>query len=218
MQPFRVKPHSNVLWTMPSIPESHKRNIFKYRTGQIWNKNMAFQRHVPYMPGQPRARDTCCPLCRGDDSQGHMFGSCMHPDMSKQYIARHDKAMRTIIQAFTKGQCGSHYLIADVGKIEGLKDIRVHSKIVPALVLPDRCLLARGFGPYGGEGFLAEESSRHVEQDEAGHDDSTNDNGRTTAVHDDKSGSTLTALTPVTPDGSPRSIKIVEGGYCPDTS
>jgi hypothetical protein len=48
----------------------------------------------------------------------------MHPDMSKQYIyiARHDKAMRTVIQALTKGQCGSHYLIADVGKIEGLKD------------------------------------------------------------------------------------------------
>ncbi len=54
----------------------------------------------------------------------------MHPDMSKQYIARHDKAMRTVIQAFTKGQCGSHYLIADVGKIEGLKDIGVHSKRV----------------------------------------------------------------------------------------
>ena len=79
---------------MPSIPESHKRNIFKYRTGQIWNKNIAFKRRMPYMPGQPIARDTRCPLCRGDDSQGHIFGSCMHPDMSKQYIARHDKAMR----------------------------------------------------------------------------------------------------------------------------
>ncbi len=43
VQPFRVKPHSDALWTMPSIPESHKRNIFKYRTGQIWNKNMAFE-------------------------------------------------------------------------------------------------------------------------------------------------------------------------------
>ena len=45
----------------------------------------------------------------------------MHPDMSKQHIARHDKAMRTVIQAFIKGQCGCHYLIADVGNIEGLK-------------------------------------------------------------------------------------------------
>ncbi len=47
--------------------------------------------------------------------------------------------MRAVIQAFTKGQCGSHYLDADVGKIEGLNDIGVYSKRVPAFVLPDRC-------------------------------------------------------------------------------
>ncbi|DBB05712.1 TPA: hypothetical protein ACH3X1_012316 [Trebouxia sp. C0004] len=34
--------------------------------------------------------------------------------------------MRTVIQAFTKGQCGGHYLIANVGKVEGLKDMGVH--------------------------------------------------------------------------------------------
>ena len=92
----------------------------------------------------------------------------MHPDMSKQYIARHDKAMRTVIQAFTKGQCGNHYLIADVGKTEGLKDIPigVHSKRVSAFLLLDRCLQARGFGPCDGEGFLAGVSRSHTEQDE----------------------------------------------------
>jgi len=74
--------------------------------------------------------------------------------MSKQYIARHDKAMRTVIQAFTKGQCGSHYLIAEVGKIEGLKDMGVHSKRVPAFVLPDRFIQARGLDPTVGRGFL----------------------------------------------------------------
>ena len=65
----------------------------------------------------------------------------MHPDMSKQYIFSNDKAMRTVIQAFTKskGQCDSVCLIADVGKVEGLKDMGVRSKRVPALVLPDRC-------------------------------------------------------------------------------
>ena len=46
VQPFRVKPHSYALWTMPSIPESHKRDIFKYRTGQIWNKKIAFKRRM----------------------------------------------------------------------------------------------------------------------------------------------------------------------------
>ena len=56
MQPFRVKPHSDALWTMPSIPESHKRNIFKYKTCQIWNKNIAFKRCMLYMHGQPIAK------------------------------------------------------------------------------------------------------------------------------------------------------------------
>ena len=35
--------------------------------------------------------------------------------------------------------------------------------------------------------------------------------------YDDNSGSRLTPLTPAMPTGNPRSIKIVEGGYCPDT-
>jgi len=64
------------------------------------------------------------------------------------------KATRTVIQAFTKGHFGSHYLIADVGKIEGLKDIGGHSKRVPAFVLPDRFLQARGLDPMVERGFL----------------------------------------------------------------
>jgi len=40
--------------------------------------------------------------------------------MKKQYLARHDKAMRAVVQAFTKGRLGSFYLIADVGQLEGL--------------------------------------------------------------------------------------------------
>ena len=35
--------------------------------------------------------------------------------------------------------------------------------------------------------------------------------------HDDNSGSRLAALPPMMPDGNARSIKTVEGGYCPDT-
>jgi len=34
--------------------------------------------------------------------------------------------------------------------------------------------------------------------------------------HDDNSGSRLTPLTPMMPNGNPRSIKIMEGGYCYD--
>ena len=35
--------------------------------------------------------------------------------------------------------------------------------------------------------------------------------------HDDNSGSRMTPLTPMMPNGNSRSIKIVEGGYCSDT-
>ena len=48
VQPLRVRPHSDAMWTMWTTPDSRRR----YRTGQIWNKNMAFQQHVPFMPGQ----------------------------------------------------------------------------------------------------------------------------------------------------------------------
>jgi len=138
----------------------------------------------------------------------------MHPDMSKQYIARHDKAMRTVIQAFTKGQCGSHYLIADVGKIEGLKDIGVHSKRVPASVLPDRCLQARGLDLTVERGATDTRSKMRPDLTIL---EMTMAEQQQHLRHDDNSGSRLTPLTPVMPNGNPRSIKIVEGGYCPGT-
>ncbi len=143
----------------------------------------------------------------------------MHPDMSKQYIARHDKAMRTVIQAFTKGQCGSHYLIAEVGKIEGLKDMGVHSKRVPAFVLPDRFIQARGLDPTVGRGFLQRGAAdtRSKMRPDMMIVEMTTAEQQQYLRHDDNSGSRLTPLTPVMPNGNPRSIQIVEGGYCPDT-
>lgn len=77
------------------------------------------------------------------------LGQLMHSWMHEQkYTARHDTAMwimyyllihpgvpglpccqahllstmRIVIQALSKGQCGSHNLIADVMEIEGLED------------------------------------------------------------------------------------------------
>ena len=42
-----------------------------------------------------------------------------------------------LINEFTKGSKGSQYLIADVGTVDTLKSIGVHSKRIPKLVLPD---------------------------------------------------------------------------------
>ena len=45
--------------------------------------------------------------------------------------------MRMLIKECTKGPKGSHYLIADVGTVDTLKSIGVHSKRIPEFVLPD---------------------------------------------------------------------------------
>ena len=99
--------------------------------------------------------------------------------------------------------------------LERLKErVGVHSKTVPAFVLPERCLQARGLDPTAERGFLqggaADTWSKMrpdmmiVEQQQY-------------LRPDDNSGSRLTPLTPVMPNGNPRSIEIMEGGDCSDT-
>ena len=61
---------------------------------------------------------------------------CTHADMKKQHIARHDAVMRMLTKEFTKGSKGSHHLIADVGAVDTLKNIGMHSKQIPKFV-PD---------------------------------------------------------------------------------
>ncbi len=126
--------------------------------------------------------------------------------------------MRTVIQAFTKGQCGSHYLIADVGMIEGHKDIGMHSTVVPAFVLPDRCLQARRLNPTVERGFLQRGAADlwSKMRPDMMIVEMTMAERQQYLRHYDNSGSRLTPLTPVMPNGNPRSITIVEGG-CPDT-
>ena len=61
----------------------------------------------------------------------------LHADMKKQHIARHDGMMRMLIKKFTKGTKGSHYLIANVGTADTLKDVGAHSKRIPKFALPE---------------------------------------------------------------------------------
>ena len=53
------------------------------------------------------------------------------------YIARHDKAMRKLLNQVLSGKHGAHYLIADVGTSEGLKQLEVHNKRIPPFILED---------------------------------------------------------------------------------
>lgn len=67
--------------------------------------------------------------------------------MKKLHIARHNIMMRMLIQAFNKGQLGSHYLVADVATVDKLKNIGVHNTRVPDFVLPDLHLRNLGMEP-----------------------------------------------------------------------
>ena len=51
--------------------------------------------------------------------------------MKAMYIARHDKAMRKILKQVVQGQHGSFYIVANVGTLEGLQQLGVHSKRIP---------------------------------------------------------------------------------------
>jgi len=95
----------------------------------------------------------------------------------------------------------------------------VHSKRVPAFVLPDRCLQARGLDPTVERGFLqggAADTRSKMSPDMMTVEMTTAEQQQY-LHHDDNSGSRLIPLTPVMPNGNPRSIKIEEGGYCSDT-
>ena len=107
--------------------------------------------------------------------------------------------------------CNIWHIVHD--QIE-LPDIGVHSKRVPAFVLPDRCLQARGLDPTVERGAADTRSKMRPDMMLL---EMTTAEQQQYLRHDDNSGSRLTPLTPLMPNGNPRSIKIVEGGYCSDT-
>ena len=159
---------------------------------------------------------------RQEDSGGHIddiLGGCLHREMKKLYIARHDKAMRAVVQAFTKEQLGSFYLMADVGQLEGLKELGVHSNRVPAFVLPGRYLQNRGLDPQVERGFLqrGEEDSRSKMRPDMMIVELTTSEQQTYIPSDDTTGVTLPTLPAIKQDGKARRKWIVEGGYCSDT-
>ena len=74
------------------------------------------------------------------------------------------------MQAFTEGKHASFYPIADVGKEEGLRELGVHSRRVPPLILPDECLPSESPRPQTGMGLLQRRGGRLQQQDQTRHD------------------------------------------------
>ena len=217
--PHHVKICSDAFWHMPSISEPMKRNAVNYRNGQLYNKKLACMRKQAYLPWEGIARDSRCPLCSDEDSWGRVLGGCLHGDMKKQYIARHDKAMRAVVQTFTRSKHGIFYLIADVGREEGLKELGVHSKRVPSYVLPDEYLQKLGVDLLACRSLLQREEAgcRSKMRPDLMIVEMTTAEQKIYLQQDNRSGRNVHALFPQMPNGGPRRIWIVEGGYCSDT-
>lgn len=124
-------------------------------------------------------------------------------------IARHDKAMRQVIKEIMKGHLGSHYIIADVGHLEGLRQLGVHSKGIPEFVLPNEFLPQTGMEP-----DLAVDTNKS--RDKLRPDVMIVETTIAEGLRQSNSFET-TPLPPQMPDGKPRRVWIVEGGYCADT-
>ena len=144
----------------------------------------------------------------------------MHADMKKQRIARHDAMMRMLIKEFTKGTKGSHYLIADVGTVDTLKDLGVHCKRVPKFVLPDSHIqhTSQNIAACSSHSTRRIGDERRKMRPDMMIVELTDTERHTYLPHDTITGSRLPNLQPTMPSVKARKVMIVEGGYCSDVS
>ena len=129
--------YTNAFWNMPEVSSNKITNLLKTRQGNTWTVKLAMQRNMAYRKGQPKATHDRRPICNKPDSAGHLLGGCSNKEMKAMYIARHDKAMRKLLKQVLSGKHGAHYVIADVGTLEGLKQLGVHNKRIPPFTLQD---------------------------------------------------------------------------------
>jgi hypothetical protein len=120
---------------------SNRMTIFRGWWGLLWNKKRANMMRVPYLKGPTTTpamppNDTC-PLCPKPDSSSHILGGCLHPDMKKQYILRHDEAVRMVCEAILQGSLGGCYTIMDAGRRvdlpHGVADKRMAEWLLPGI-------------------------------------------------------------------------------------
>ena len=128
--------------------------------------------------------------------------------------------MRMLIKEFTKGSKGSHYLIADVGTVDTLKNIGVHSKRIPDFVLPDAHIqhTTRNVPSCSNHSTCRMDDVRKKMRPDMMIVEMTDTEQQTYLPHDTNTGSRLPNLQRTMPNGKARKVTIVEGGYCSDVS
>ena len=202
--------YTNAFWNMPRVSSKTITNLLKTRQGNTWTMKLAMQRNMAYRKGQPKATHDRCPLCNKPDSAGHLLGGCSHKEMKALYIARHDKAMRKLLKQVLSGKHGAHYVIADVGTLEGLKQLGVHHKRIPSFVLQDDTLPAQDTCDCTEE----QQTGTH-ERDKLRPDIMLVE---LTDIEREAhgAGEEMPLLNATVQNNRPRKVWIVEGGYCTD--
>lgn len=120
-------PSSHHFLTSDKVDWQTRRLALKYRGGGIYNAKLALR--------YKRSTHALCPLCRSPDSQGHLLGSCSHPDMHKAYIARHHAGVCAILSELLRGSKATSAIQADAGVTSRVPEL--HSPLpvrVPAYI------------------------------------------------------------------------------------
>jgi len=125
---------SNAFWTMPHVPFKAKINIFKYRTGTLFN-----QKHAVRFKSSSSLQ---CPLCHQTDSALHILSGCQHPTISNMITERHNIVCRLIMKALSKASLLACIVSMDIGSKDRLAQQNLSTpehtsnRMVPKWLLP----------------------------------------------------------------------------------
>jgi len=97
---------SNSFWNNTRINVSQKRNVMKFRTGNLYIQKMA---HL-----YSRATYSSCLLCNQSDSKIHMLSGCQSASFQNMVTERHNIASRLIIRILNKGDFGGNIIFIDI--------------------------------------------------------------------------------------------------------
>jgi hypothetical protein len=132
---------SNVMWKAQEVQPAALRTALRFRFGSFYNAKLARRYGQPYMrlqkgvPGRG-VSDGNCPLCGNPDSNGHILGGCRHSQMQAMYVARHDKAVRSIHKTLLRNAGGAAYTVMDACREEELQEYSADAKRLPEWLLP----------------------------------------------------------------------------------
>ena len=123
---------------MPQISLNMKLNIFKYRTGTLFNQKHAVRFKISSSPH--------CPLCHQTDSALHILSGCQRTTISNMITERHNIACRLIMKALSKASLGACIVSMDIGSKDRLTQQNLHTpgnatnRILPIWLLPPNLL------------------------------------------------------------------------------